>query len=227
MISESHRHLLIKGMLKVLFFMILGVGLYYLQRGYRMLTPEEIGRWIDGLGYLAPLFFLLLGVLRPFIFLPITLYYIGAGLAFGVIGGLLVGTYGVLSGALVLYVLLRLTGKRYLPKRMIPKVEKAQKRLERSPFKNTLIIRLVPGVSFDIVSIAGGVAGIPVAPYLMGTLISTAPRIAAYTFLGSELFFADETAFWAAIGIVACLVLLPVVIIGTIRHGEREESEKQ
>lgn len=224
--TRPHRRLMLRGILKVLLLVLLGVGLYYLQRTYRMLTPEEIGRRIDGLGYYAPLFFGILGLLRPFLFFPITLYYIGAGLAFGVIGGLLVGTYGVLSGALVIYVLVRITGTRFLPKRLIPKVEKAQKRLEQSPFRNTLVIRLVPGVNFDIVSIAGGVAGIPVLPYLVGTLISTAPRIAAYTFLGSELFFIDDTAFWAAIGVVACLALLPVVIIGTIRHGEREHGDK-
>jgi uncharacterized membrane protein YdjX (TVP38/TMEM64 family) len=220
---DRHRHLMLRGLAKILFFALLGLGLYHLQRGYRTLTPAQIGRWIDSLGYYAPLFFIVIGLVRPFVFFPITFYYIGAGLAFGVIGGLLYGIYGVLSGALVLYLALRLTGTRYLPKRLVPRVEKAQKRLERNPFRSTLIIRLVPGVSFDIVSLASGVAKIPLLPYV-GTLISTAPRIAAYTFLGSELFFADETAFWAAIGIVACLILLPIVIIGSLQSGEKGEN---
>jgi uncharacterized membrane protein YdjX (TVP38/TMEM64 family) len=71
--------------------------------------------------------------------------------------------------------------------------------------RGVLLLRLVPGISFDVVSYAAGLTGIGFAPFLLATAVGVAPQAFLYAYLIRE---APQSAWtfylgtWLLIGVV-------------------------
>jgi len=78
---------------------------------------QDFRQWVESLGWWGPAVFILLVIFRLFIGLSSHLVLILAGLAFGVTGGILWGSIGLVISALVLFCLARLLGADWVQRR--------------------------------------------------------------------------------------------------------------
>jgi len=152
-------------------------------------------------GPFAPLvgvgFMLLQTLLSP---IPFALIVMGLGAFFGPLEGTLIAWVGAVLGALLAYALARMGLSGWVP----PAPEGL---LRNQGFWALLLLRLLPGVSLDIVSYACGAARIPLKPFLLSTALGTIPRISAFSIYGRSLWEHPE---WALLATV-CLLLLVVL----------------
>ena len=67
-------------------------------------------------------------------------------------------------------------------------------------------------VSFDLISYSAGLSGVKIKPYLLGTLIGIAPRVFAYTYVGSNILTPGKSTFWIAMLILFIMFLIPGIV---------------
>ncbi len=131
---------------------------------------------------LAPLFLLLIYLVRPLLLLPVSLLTVGVGLLFGALWGTLYALLAGLLTAAVAYWLGRLFGQ-HLP-------DTAQVgwsgRLKQYPFETVLLCRFlaVPG---DLVNYAAGYLKISFAAFMGATAIGGSPGLLVAVLAGASL----------------------------------------
>ena len=75
-----------------------------------------------------------------------------------------------------------------------------------------IFIRFIPMISFDLISYSAGLSGVKIKPYLLGTFIGIAPRVFAYTYVGSNILSPGESGFWLALGILLLIFVIPGIL---------------
>lgn len=144
-------------------------------------------------------------VISPLPSWPVTvaagaLYGTGAGAFYAWIGGTL--------GACLNFWLARAYGRPFAAKHVAPRWLAWADRL--GPWHiglSTVVVRLVPFVSFDMVAYVAGVSRVRFGPFLLAILLGQLPGVATYAFLGRDLATAQQAGNWAAVGILAVLIL--------------------
>ncbi len=81
-----------------------------------------------------------------------------------------------------------------------------------------LMIRFIPLVSFDMISYAGGLAKVERLPYLAATVLGIAPRVFAYTYLGSSITNIKDPSFWIAFALLLLMFLAPLGVYKKLSH---------
>ncbi len=199
---------------------------YLLHDGLRMETGhalavlasgdgEAIGAYVLSYGVWAPVASLVLMVLQAVAApVPAVLVAFANGLAFGVVwGGLLTVAGQTLAGAICFGIaralgrspVEALTGKLGL--------EAADRWLSQWGARGILLMRLAPGISFDVVSYGAGLTGIGFRPFIAATALGTAPQAFLYAYLIREapqsawLFFLGT---WLVIGVMGTAAVVRV-----------------
>lgn len=108
---------------------------------------KSVEVFIENAGWMAPLFFLLLHLIRPFIFLPVIAVCVAGGVAFGFFQGAILSYIGLLLMSAIIY---------YLLKRM-PRFHRKMTRLKDRIFPDrtlsvgqVMILRIMPFVHFQL-----------------------------------------------------------------------------
>lgn len=78
----------------------LAVLLWWLNKQHLQLAPKDVKNWVLQFGLLAPFVFLFLSLFRPFVLVPLTVFSLAAGLAFGSVLGTIYALVGATAGAL-------------------------------------------------------------------------------------------------------------------------------
>ena len=179
-----------------------------------------IGAYLRSHGAWAPaasLFLMLVqAVAAP---VPAILVAFANGLAFGVVWGGLLTVAGQTLAAAVCFWIARALG-RGAAEALTSSLglETADRWLTRWGPRGIIILRLVPGISFDVVSYGVGLTGIGFAPFLGATAVGVTPQAFLYAYLIRE---APQTA-WAfyalSWGLLAIIGL--VAIVRVKRHGQ-------
>lgn len=177
---------------------------------------DQVVQLIKSWGVIAPLLSILLMILQS-IAAPIPAFLItGAnGIVFGVYGGIIVSWAGAMLGALVSFLLAKWFGGK-----IIHKVQKEQKWLGyvnklsgKYGFTTVLVARLIPVISFDVISFAAGLSGMKLRSFLTATGFGMIPGTIAYTVLGHDLMNLKE---YQNRFIVVSLFLSIFVVLTTI-----------
>jgi uncharacterized membrane protein YdjX (TVP38/TMEM64 family) len=174
-----------------------------------------IGAYLRSHGVWAPvasLFLMLMqAVAAP---VPAILVAFANGLAFGVVWGGLLTVAGQTLAAAVCFWIARALGRG--PAEALTTslgLETADRWLTRWGPRGIIVLRLVPGISFDVVSYGAGLTGIRFAPFLAATAVGVTPQAFLYAYLIRE---APQSA-WAfyalSWGLVALIGLIAVVKI--------------
>jgi uncharacterized membrane protein YdjX (TVP38/TMEM64 family) len=135
-----------KSMIKALIFLAFIVGAIYLVRftpvkGY--LTAESMGRFLDTVGFWAPLVFMLLYAVGVCLFIPGT-FLTGLGAAiFGAYWGFLYVWLGAMLGASAAFFIGRTLGRKFAAALIGDKLRKYDDAIERNGFATVLYLRLV------------------------------------------------------------------------------------
>ena len=105
---------------------------------------------IESAGWLAPILFIILHLIRPFLFLPVIVVCIAGGLAFGFFEGALLSFIGLSLMSLVSYLLVN----------KFPKFREKMSRLKDKIFSDrtltvgqVMILRIMPFVHFHLLSL--------------------------------------------------------------------------
>jgi len=115
-------------------------------------------------------------------------------------------------GAAVCFGIARALG-RPVVERMVGAVPlaKTDSFFERYGSHAVLITRLIPIISFDVVSYAAGLTPIGLVPFLIATGIGQLPATIAYSVLGENLTSGSKIGLWA-IGVLASLMVVGLAV---------------
>lgn len=181
-------------------------GLLGLERG----LPE----YLASFGEMAPLAFLALMVLQAVVApLPAAPLAMAGGYIFGIYKGALLAWVGAAFGASLCFYLGRRLGRPFAI-RMVGEegLREVDSMASGKGFYAILVARLLPLISFDVVSYGAGLTRMPFAAFLLATLLGMIPGTILYTYAGTM--FAHEGPFHAIATLVLLLILfaLPLAL---------------
>jgi uncharacterized membrane protein YdjX (TVP38/TMEM64 family) len=134
------------------------------------------------------------------------------GLTFGVFWGGLLTVAGQTVAAIACFAIARALG-RELVESLASKsgLETADRWFTRWGARGIFVLRLLPGISFDVISYAAGLTGIRFASFVGATAVGVAPQAFLYAYL---IRAAPQAAwaFYAASWLLVTLVVLTALI---------------
>ena len=185
------------------------------------LNGDRISAWVAAAGILGPI--VIIGLMTAAIVatpIPSAPIALAAGAAYGHTLGTVYIVLGAELGALAAFGLARFLGRDVLLRWFGDKVDAGWLGSQNALTFTVLISRLLPFVSFDIVSYAAGLSRLHFWRFGLATLAGIIPASFVLAHFGNEVVSGDGSrAAWAAIGLGA-LTLTPLVIIG-IRDWQR------
>lgn len=199
---------IIKASLFIAFILIFS----FLQKKYSAINPAAIQAIISSYGVYGPLIFLGFSFIRPIIFFPITIIHLSSGLAFGGFWGGVNAVVGSLIGAVVAHFIANKIGIDFFPMKWRSRITAISEKVNENGLRNMVFIRFIPMISFDMISYSAGLSGVKMKPYVLGTFIGIAPRVFAYTYVGSNILSPGESGFWLALGLLLLVFIIPGIL---------------
>jgi uncharacterized membrane protein YdjX (TVP38/TMEM64 family) len=172
---------------------------------------EEFRRWVQSLGWWGPAVFVLLVIFRLFIGLSSHLILALGGLAFGIAGGILWGSLGLVASALVLFCLAQLLGADWVQRRFGDRYAAMLTRIERVGVIAIFAITAHPLGLLTPAHLAAGLAGLNAGPFFMAVTLAAPIRAAPYAFLGTAVLDLSAAQSLAIAGILLAVFALPLL----------------
>lgn len=176
-----------------------------------LLDPERLTAWLDSLGpVLAPLALIgamtLAVVVSPIPSAPLDA---AAGVAFGPWLGTLYASAGALLGSLIAFRIARALGRELVERLLRGHISFCQTCSDHLLFRVVLVARLLPFLSFDVISYGAGLTKMSARRFAVATWLGMLPLTFAYVSLGA-IFALDGTVLIVlGLATVAVFLLLP------------------
>jgi uncharacterized membrane protein YdjX (TVP38/TMEM64 family) len=191
---------------------------------FELLNIENIDRldaWFAGLGWWAPVAFVVLWMAASVFFLPGLILTIAGGLIFGAVWGTVWTTIGANLGATAAFLIGRYVARDTV-ENMVSKnhaLRAIDDGVRRQGWRMLMITRLVPVFPFNIQNYVYGLTDIPLKTYVLVTLPCMLPATIAYSFAAGSVRTGDlrRTLWYLAVAAV-CFVVLSL-IPGWLRRG--------
>ena len=169
----------------MLALLVLALVAWYSRDYWERTTPlnvAELRARIEDWGVLAPLASLALMTLQSlFSPIPMALVVIANGAVFGTVNGVLLSALGELCGSTAAYGLARLGLAPSLTSSVMEQIR------HRVNFWHLLGLRLIPGLSVDLVSYACGALRVNWPVFAVSTVLGLLPRTLLFAYFGEEL----------------------------------------
>jgi uncharacterized membrane protein YdjX (TVP38/TMEM64 family) len=142
--------------------------------------------WIDGLGAIAPVAFIVLYILITVALLPASVVTLGAGVVFGVVKGSVLVFAGAMLGATAAFLVGRYLARDWVARRIAnrPKFQAIDTAIAQEGRKVIFLLRLSPIFPFNLLNYGLGLSQVSLKDYVLGTL-GIAPGTVMYVYLGS------------------------------------------
>jgi len=140
--------------------------------------------WINRLGFLAPVFFLLVYCVATIFFLPTMMLTLAGGAIFGPVFGTLINLLGASLGAACAFCISRYWVSDWLAAKKIDRINKLITGVERRGWQFVAMVRIVPIIPFNLVNYGFGLTRIKFSHYLITTLIFLTPTEIISTWCG-------------------------------------------
>ncbi len=173
---------------------------------------EVFRGWVESLGWWGPAVFVLLVIFRLFIGLSSHLILILGGLAFGVTGGIVWGSLGLVASALVLFYLAQQLGADWVQRRFGDQYTAMMERIQRVGALAIFAISAHPIGLLTPAHLAAGLVGLNVAQFLLAVTLAAPIRAAPYAFLGTAVLDLTGTQSLAIAGVLLLVFVLPLFI---------------
>lgn len=188
------------------------------------LSGERVSAWVNAAGAWGPTIIILLMtvaiVATPIPSAPIAL---AAGAAYGHTIGTIYIVIGAELGAMVAFALARLLGRDVLTRWLGDSVDRGWLGSQNALTFTVFASRLMPFISFDIVSYAAGLSCLHFWRFALATLAGIIPASFVLAHFGNEAVSGEPgRAAWAAVGLGA-LTLTPLVVLA-IREQRSKEA---
>ena len=175
--------------------------------------PQAMREYIAAYGHLAPVISALLMIFQSVAApLPAFLITFANGLLFGVWWGAALSWSSAMLGAALCFFIARYFGRPVVVKLVSePALASSDRFFDRYGKHAVLIARLVPIISFDVISYGSGLAGMGFLGFWLATGIGQLPATILYSYLGDEATGTIKILFWV-FGIVIAISIVTVLI---------------
>ncbi|MEL7351232.1 MAG: TVP38/TMEM64 family protein [Cyanobacteria bacterium P01_A01_bin.116] len=142
--------------------------------------------WINGLGAIAPIVFILAYVIITVAFLPASVVTLGAGFVFGVVKGSILVFIGAMLGATAAFLVGRFAARDWISKKVEGNnfFNALDNAIAEEGLKLIFLIRLSPAFPFNLLNYALGLTKVSLQDYVLGTT-GIIPGTIMYVYLGS------------------------------------------
>ena len=174
---------------------------------------ETLRDYIAGYGALAPLVSALLMVLQSVIApLPAFLITFANGLLFGVWWGAALSWSSAMLGAALCFFIARVLGRPVVGKLLSESAMNTSDRFfQRYGQHTVLIARLVPVISFDVISYSSGLTSMRFLWFAVATGIGQLPATLLYSYLGDRVSGSIKVLFWAFSIVIAAFIIMGLI----------------
>ncbi|MEY8099171.1 TVP38/TMEM64 family protein [Falsihalocynthiibacter sp. S25ZX9] len=191
-----------------------------------MFDAEKTTAWIENLGVLGPLAIIALMTLAvvasPIPSAPIA---VAAGAAYGKMAGMIYVAIGAETGAVLAFLIARYLGQEAVERFL---GEKAGRGLLGSQNALTFAVffsRLLPFVSFDIMSYAAGLSRLHLWRFLLATFAGILPASFALVFIGAKAMEGNSKWIMGVILGLGLLTSVPLLLMFFRRRTALEDSD--
>lgn len=178
-----------------------------------LVSPVAIQEILADTGALAPLVLMALMaaavVVSPIPSLPLD---IAAGAAFGPLLGTLYAALGGLAGSIISFGIVRLLGRELVERVAGGHISFCRECSDKLLTRVVFASRLIPGVSFDIVSYGAGLTKMSLGRFCLATFFGMLPLTFAYVSVGPLLVSGGLLSLVAGGAVVVLFLLLPRLI---------------
>ena len=175
-----------------------------------LFAPARIEALLEQIGPFAPLIYMAVmaatAVLVP---IPGPPLFVIAGAIFGPVLGTVYAVVGSVAGALVAFLIARFLGRDFIESLVGKQVVICCECSEGLLVKIIFFSRLLPLISFDVVSYGAGLTRMSLRSFALATLLGSIPMTFIYHSFGSVLAVSSTTALLLGLMIVAILFALP------------------
>ena len=176
-------------------------------------SPEKIQGWLEKAGFAAPLVYMLIMalaiVVTPIPSLPLD---IAAGAFFGPFLGTLYSALGALGGSIVSFSIARLLGRDLVKRILRGHINFCARCSNKILTKVVFLSRLIPVVSFDVVSYGAGLTAMSLGKFALATFLGMLPLTFIYNYFGSVLVIQGWVSALVAAVFVALFFVIPWLI---------------
>lgn len=158
--------------------------------GVNSFNPQELLRnalqWIDDLGAIAPIAFILIYIIATVAFLPGSILTLGAGVVFGIVQGSIYVFVGATIGATLAFLVGRYLARGWISKKIAgnQKFSAIDRAVGNEGLKIVLLTRLSPIFPFNLLNYGLGVTGVSLRDYVLGS-VGMIPGTVMYVYIGS------------------------------------------
>lgn len=137
---------------------------------------------------------------------------------FGPISGTITALAGATVGATGAFLLGRVLGRTAVEHLAGPRVGRIDRALARKGFATVLLLRLVPLMPFNLMSVTAGVTGIRLRDYVLATAVGIIPGTFAYAALGGTITEPTSPAFLAAVAFFVAVTAVAALAARRMRR---------
>jgi uncharacterized membrane protein YdjX (TVP38/TMEM64 family) len=154
-------------------------------------SSEQVRTWLTNFGFWAPLAFMALQLLQVVIFvIPGEIVQLAGGFAFGLWGGTLWSSLGILVGSLVNFMVGRLLGRPFVaalfgPERL-GRIESATS--GGRAMTGFALLFVIPGLPKDAFTYAAGASGLSLWRFILVSGLGRLPGILGSSFIGAAVY---------------------------------------
>jgi uncharacterized membrane protein YdjX (TVP38/TMEM64 family) len=189
------------------------------------MDSEKLRAIIENAGSLGPLiiigFFMIAVVINPLPSAPIAL---AAGFAYGHTWGTLYVVIGSVSGAFIAFLIARLLGHDILSKWFGEKLKVGLLGSQSGLMGMIVVFRLLPFISFDIVSYAAGLTNITWWRFLLATTVGIVPASFLLAHFGSEMGTGDPARIGITVLLLGFMTVIPVAVKVLVDRRKRKKA---
>jgi uncharacterized membrane protein YdjX (TVP38/TMEM64 family) len=196
------------------------------------LDPALIESWIRDLALWAPLGYVALFALGRVLFVPGAIFGLAGGALFGPVWGSILNLIGATLGATLAFLVARYLAADRARRRAGGSLDRLIAGVEAEGWRFVAFVRLAPLFPFNLLNYALGLTRIPLAPYVVASLVCMAPGTTAFTYLGyagREAFAGGETMVRTgpiALGLLALAAFIPRIVRRMRAAGPGEPAAK-
>ncbi|MDP9485738.1 MAG: TVP38/TMEM64 family protein [Actinomycetota bacterium] len=144
---------------------------------------ERLQRVVDDAGLLAPVVYLVFLVIQAVLApLPAPALAMGGGYSFGIYQGFLLTWLGALLGGVISFWISRWLGRDFVAG--TERMQRLDRYVDQHGTITIFVLRLLPLVSFDVISYAAGLSSIPFWKFFLASALGMVPGTLAFVYLG-------------------------------------------
>ncbi len=202
-----------RNLIKIFLFIVLLLIFYHFHFFLDVasyVNPDRIQKWLTSAGSLAPVIFIasmaLAVVISPIPSLPLD---IAGGAFFGPLLGTIYSVTGALGGAVISFMIARFIGREFIERFLSSHINFCTDCSDKLLTKIVFLSRLLPIVSFDIISYGAGLTKMSLKKFSLATVLGMIPLTFAYNYFGSVMVVGKVLAIILGLVMVILFFLVP------------------